>query len=242
MKIEIRQTKSEGIIQITSLDERWYQVGDEFYPSSTWIAGYYPKGIAFMKWLASKGWDEAEALKNAGGNRGSKVHQAVDKLLRGEEVKMDSHFIVDGKDEELTVEDWECVMSFADWHRLENPKQIILNESVVVSKKFKYAGTLDLFYEKRDGRKSILDIKTSSSIWPEMELQLSSYKNAVEESGQKVDCMEILQLNYKLNRAKFKVTEIEDKFVLFRAARAIWENENKSVVPKQKDYPVAIKL
>ena len=47
------------IIRITTLNERWYakSVGEKktglptykFYPSSTWVAGYYPKGIGFYK-------------------------------------------------------------------------------------------------------------------------------------------------------------------------------------------------
>jgi hypothetical protein len=73
MKKEIREVK-DGIVQITTVDERWYvkALKDEegilkvvFVPSITWIAGHYPKGIAFYKWLAGKGWDEAEALKQS---------------------------------------------------------------------------------------------------------------------------------------------------------------------------------
>ena len=33
------------------------------------IAGHYPKGIAFYKWLAEKGWDESQALKSAAGDK-----------------------------------------------------------------------------------------------------------------------------------------------------------------------------
>ena len=70
MKKMIIDTKTKGIVQITTVDERWYLKKDKFVPSSTWIANYYPKGIGFNKWLASKGWDRAEALKQEAGEKG----------------------------------------------------------------------------------------------------------------------------------------------------------------------------
>jgi hypothetical protein len=47
-----------------------------YVPPVTWIAGHYPKRIAFYKWFAEKGWDESQALKSAAGDKGSKLHEA----------------------------------------------------------------------------------------------------------------------------------------------------------------------
>ena len=84
MKIEIRETKVEGLVCITSLDERFYRRTEDGkdFKSSSWVAGYTPKGIGYWKWLADKGWDEAEAIKLTRGNYGSKVHQAVEQMLK----------------------------------------------------------------------------------------------------------------------------------------------------------------
>lgn len=90
MKIEIRKVDQEkGITQITSLDERWYEKDGKYFPSLTWICSFWPKGVQFYKWLAEKGWDEAEALKKAAGDKGSKVHHAIEDLLNGKTVKME---------------------------------------------------------------------------------------------------------------------------------------------------------
>ena len=70
MKRIIKTVNEEKkIVQITVEDERWYSKPNPekeeeliYVPSVTWIASYYPKGERFYKWLASKGWDEAEAL------------------------------------------------------------------------------------------------------------------------------------------------------------------------------------
>jgi hypothetical protein len=237
MKIEKRKLKGD-IVQITTLDERWYEKNNIFYPSSTWIAGHYPKGIAFYKWLANNGWDEAESIKQAAGNKGSKVHNAIEKLCNGETVRMDDKLPNNNGDpEELTVEEYEAIMSFVDWYKsLKNPK-ILKTEHTVINEKVGYAGTLDLLIEI-DGEKWIVDFKTSASIWPEYRLQISSYKHCGYENTK----MGILQIGYKLNKRGWKFNEIEDQFDLFLHAKAIWENENKNVQPKQKDYPIEIKI
>ena len=241
MKIEIRETKTDGIVQITTLDERWYhnQLKGIFRPSSTWIAGHYPKGIEFYKWLAQKGWDESEALKKAGGNRGSKVHQGIEHLMKEGQIAMDARFLNSrGDEEELTVEEWECIISFYDWF-LEAKPEILAFEQIVESDKYNYAGTLDLKC-KIDDEIWIVDFKTSAHIWPEMGLQLSSYKHA--DGNEDVVKQGILQLNYKKNKARYKFTELEDKFGLFLAAREIWMDENKDKKPAQKDYPILLQL
>jgi len=86
-------------------------------PSVTWIAGHYPKGLAFYRWLADRGWDEAQAIKAAAGDKGNKVHNAITAILNGEEVRIDSKFA--GNDskqpEELTFEEVGCIKSFLEW-------------------------------------------------------------------------------------------------------------------------------
>jgi hypothetical protein len=72
--------EKKRIVQVTTTDERWYvrESADEktglpsykYVPSVTWIAGHYPKGVGFYKWLADKGWNEAEAIKTAAGGKG----------------------------------------------------------------------------------------------------------------------------------------------------------------------------
>lgn len=242
MKIELRKTKQKGVVQITTLDERWYLKDDVLYPSVTWIASSYPKGIGFHKWLAQKGWDEAEAIKQAAGDKGSKVHVAVELLLKGETIKMDEKFMnpTTEQPEELTVEEYEAVMNFADWYSdlaKEHKLKVIKTEHVAINEKENYAGTIDLVLEI-DGEKWIIDFKTSQNVWPEHEIQISAYKHCGLEDAK----LGVLQVGYKRNQRGWKFNEIEDKFDLFLHAKAIWKNENENVSPRQKDYPVELKL
>ncbi len=234
------------IVQITTLDERWYETkSGAFKPSSTWIASYYPKGINFYKWLAEKGWDEAEAIKREAGERGSKVHQVIEALIKGAKIRMDDKVTNPNtlQSEELTPDEWDAVWSFVRWYegKLANPTfKIIANEVAVEGEN--YCGTLDLLYSE-NGENVILDVKTSAHIWKEHELQISSYKHAVEmATKKKIARLEILQVGYKRNKDGFKLTEIADKYDLFQHAYAIWEEENKDVQPKQKDYPMELSL
>jgi hypothetical protein len=239
-------------MQVTTTDERWYQIGDKFVPSVTWIAGHYPKGIGFYKWLAQKGWDESQAIKTSAGDKGSKVHKAVEDLLNGKEIKIDSKYLNPSTTEmeELMVEEYECILSFYDWYQKVKP-EICLVESMLFNSKEEYAGTVDIIC-KIDGVWYIIDLKTSQYIWKEHEIQISAYKHCdyyydAKEGLIKVPIEEepklaILQLGYKRNKAGYKFTEIEDKFDLFLSAKKIWKEEEGNKQPHQKDYPVTIKL
>ena len=248
MKKVIKELKNSTTIQITTVDERFYARPSknlltglpeyQYVPSVTWIAGYYPKGLAFYKWLADKGWDESQAIKQAAGDKGSKVHNAIIDLIAGKEIKMDDKYANPTTEqlEELIVEEYEAILSFADWFKKTNPK--VLDQDLTVwDDTYNYAGTIDLICDI-DGLIYIIDLKTSQNIWPEYELQLSAYKHANGNPAQ----LAILQIGYKRNKVGWKWNEIEDKFDLFLAARKIWANENEGVAPSQKDLPLAVSL
>ncbi len=252
MKKQIRELSDDGSsVQITIADERWYiksQTDKDGnvtsiveYPSVTWITEHYPKGIGYFKWLANQGWDESRALMEAAGNRGSKVHGAITDLLLGNRIEIDGKLPNSDtrEPEEITLEEYEAIMSFADWFKETNPKPIE-NELVVFNEEYKYAGTADFICEI-DGERWLIDFKTGQNIWPSYELQLSAYKHALP-SELKPDKLAILQVGYARNRKRFKFTEIEDQFDLFLAARKIWEKECSTVTVFKKDYPVSISL
>lgn len=251
MKYQIRKVDElRQIMQITTLDERWYQLGEKFYPSSTWIADQYPKGVPFYRWLADKGWDEAEAIKITAGSKGTKVHKACEDLLKGKELKIDDKYYNESldKEEELTPEEWHCVMTFKEWHEDYKPEKVVAFEVSGVNPEIGFGGTIDIICVIK-GQIWIIDLKTSANIWRSHELQVSSYKRLLPfiEATQKIDVetvkLGILQLGYTRNKLKqYKFTEIEDKFDLFLHAKAIWEEEITQKLPLQKDYPLTLKL
>lgn len=270
----IRQVdEKKGIVQVTVGDERWYfKEGKDpetknpimlAVPSVTWIAGHYPKGLQFYRWLAEKGWDEAESIKVAAGDKGSKVHAAISAIFRGEEVRIDSKYANNSKStaeetvlEELTFEEIQCIQSFLAWRNGLKSFKPLAWDITVFSEIENYAGTIDLIAEV-DGEIYIIDFKTSQYVWTEYELQVSAYRHAVENgenviyemnpNGTTKDPIKvanlktaILQIGYKKNKAGFKFTELENQFEMFKIARAIWNRESASQTPKKVEYPIVL--
>ena len=254
MKIEIRKVDTEkGIVQVTCPDERWYTAKpveeieklnlisqEDFYPSVTWIGSFYPKTMRYMRWLAEKGWDEAEAIKNAAAEKGSRVHHACEDLARGEEVKIDSKYSnSDGEVEELTAEEYGIVCTFRKF--LEDEQPIILGmEYTILNHWHQFGGTVDIKCRLKSDNYEfihIVDIKTSAEIWPSHEIQVSAYMKT-DLDCQKID---ILQVGYRRNKMGYKLTEITPQFDLFLAAKLIWKKETEGVLVPQREYPLSLK-
>ncbi len=206
MKKIIRTVDEErDILQVTVSDERWYMKAGRDpvtdlptylpVPSVTWIAGHYPKGIGFYRWLADKGWDEAEAIKVAAGDKGSVVHAVIEMILRGEEVRVDTKVRDRARETEfeayerdLTFEELLCVQSFINW-RADLQKtyimEVLATEVTVFSEIYGYAGTVDLIMrlthkETGEVEKWVVDFKTSKQVWTEYLMQVSAYRVALE--------------------------------------------------------------
>jgi len=263
MKKEIRIVK-DGVCQITTYDERWYskEVIDEktglpesfaFFPSSSWISSYYPKGQRFVQWVAKIGFEEAQRRMIEAGVKGSKVHLAAEDIMHGKEVPMDAHYPNknnEGIVEELTVEEYGAIMSLVDWVDSLGDIEVLATETTAFNSKHRYAGTVDLIC-RIDGQIWIIDFKTSPNIWPSHEIQLSSYRNLgfslgdfdvkITEEEWEARKQAILQLGYKRNKIKkYKFTEVEDQIDLFLAVKKVWAKECAGIAPKQRDYPLSV--
>jgi hypothetical protein len=245
---ELIDDDKRGILQVTCHDERWYLRPStdsitglptwQSVPSVTWIASFYPAGIGFYKWLASKGWDEAQAIKEAAGDKGSKVHNAIADLLNDKSIDMDAPYLNPSTErlEPLTLEEYEAIKSFTEWHTTIKPK-LIAQDITVWNDVDGYAGTVDAVFNINNIL-YIVDFKTSKYIWPSHRIQVSAYKHALPDMNNAK--LAILQLGYR--KMGYKFTEIEDCYDLFLAAKRIWFEETKGQQPSQKEYPLSLSL
>ncbi len=255
MKIEERILKTidgKDVVQITTLDERWYK--DEngiFRPSLSWIASYVPASEYLIKWIAETGWEESQKIRNQAGVKGSKVHAICDDLLKGKDVKMTDQYLNTQTNlmEDITVEEWNCAMTFTKaWKDLD--LKMLMNEYSVIKEICEgedpnyinrgFGGTVDIMAVDKNGQKWIIDIKTSKSISPEHILQISGYKHA--HTNPEEYKIAVLQVGYTMNKAGWKFTEIEDKYDLLLSAKKFWRDEYKDIQPLQKDYPLLLSL
>ena len=184
----IVQTDPE-LRQITLPDARYYQRSPGvFYPSVTTILGYFPKGAFFETWLKDSGHN-ADFIMRRAGDEGTQVHNAAEKILKGEEVRWiesDGHV-------NFNTHVWRMILSFYDFWSTHKPT-LLLSEEFMFSDTHKYSGTLDLLVEL-NGKKWIIDIKTSTAIHTSHFLQMSAYVKAYEERYlQKIDNVGILWL------------------------------------------------
>ncbi|MBT9167794.1 MAG: hypothetical protein DDT19_01137 [Syntrophomonadaceae bacterium] len=269
MQKTIREVDSKrGIVQVTIADERHYlkpskdeATGLPVYigvPSVTWIASYYYKSPYLTKWIAEQGWSEAEAIKKAAGDKGSRVHLAIEQILAGEEFRIDTKVLdkTSGEMVELSLEELICVKSFCDWRDSVKP-EILATEITIFSDKHGYAGTIDLIC-RIDGVLYVVDFKTSKQVWMEHELQISAYRAALEsgenpiyernENGTDTSKMisptdmktAILQVGYNRNKNGYKFTETIDRFDMFLTAKKIWALETDGQDIKVLEFPIVL--
>ncbi len=76
------------------------------------------------------------------------------------------------------------VAAFKRWIG-NNDVEVIVSERVLFSERWMYAGTTDLT-ARINGRKGVFDIKTSSGLYLDMDLQIAAYRIALEEEDDEV--------------------------------------------------------
>lgn len=249
--------EKRGIVQITTDDERFYvrdgadpQTGNPTHiwlPSASWISSYCPKGIEFTKWVAEQGFDEAQRIKEDRGKYGTRVHKAVELLVNGETVALDEELPTgDGKTvSTLTAEEYTAVNHFATWWAdlsADHTVEMVLSEHLIWCPALGFAGTTDLLL-RVDGEHWLIDLKTSKYIGDSYKAQLSAYRRALELEGIATPIKQfILQVGYPYNKKGFKLTEIEDSYHLFEAAKVFWAEANNGKKPNQVHLPLKVSL
>ena len=235
--------------QLTFLDARFYQTQDGNYvPSVTHILDCYPKGAAYFNWLKENGKD-ADEIRDEAGRRGSVVHKLTEMYDAGEEVNLVNQYgSIDYK-----INEWAMFERYVEFRKRFSFTTDCI-ELNIISKELGYAGTLDRVITI-DGKKILLDIKTSNAIYPSYWLQLAAYRSLLLNSlGQQVDSVAILWLNAK-TRTEGKKGDIqgigwqlitkEDSskdLELFNATHQLWIAENGTSKPKQLTYQITHKL
>lgn len=223
-------------------DNHYYFVNKKYFPSVTKIIHEaMPTPFALRYWIGEVGNEKAEARLKKAGERGTKIHDACEALLRGKTIHLDKDF-PDKKDK-------KCIVSFIDWAYQTQPTFNHKHIEFTVASRKKYAGTLDLFcYINKEPW--IIDFKTSAGIYNSHMLQLCAYQHAFEEmTGIKAN-MGILHLNYRTKRGwsfidkiqiKKKPITIDDFLKVFEIYKMI----NGGIVPEPnltEIYPSQVKL
>lgn len=248
-------------------NEHFYYVDDVFMPSVTKLLGEtMPTPFALRQWIGEVGNEKAQEKLERAGDRGTKIHDACERLLRGEEVNLAEEF----KDKK----DKKCIASFINWVNECNPillpnwtpeirekagvtdeqYQLLTNLfgdgiEFVVASRLGYAGTGDLLCIINNNV-YIVDFKTSASVYDSHFLQITGYQGAVTEMVGIMARRAILHLNPKTIKGYNFIEKIEigKKDVTiddFHLVLDMYKMLNGGVIPEPKlqdIYPDVVTL
>jgi hypothetical protein len=235
--------------QLTFLDARFYTTeSGGFVPSVTTILEAYPKGAAFYKWLKENG-EDSDNIRDEAGRRGSVVHDLTERYDKGDEISL---LGLEGYPA-FKMSEWSMLERYAEF-RSRFPFEIEMIEQNFVNESLGYAGTVDRVVIM-EGKRYILDIKTSGAVYNSYWLQLAAYKNLYEDATKlKVDGVCVLWLNAK-TRTDGKKGDIQGKgwqllttedvskeAKLFECTKQLWLEENATAKPRLSTYQINYKL
>lgn len=164
-------------------------------PGVTTITGVLNKP-ALVKWaneMGLKGIDTTKYVDETA-KIGTLSHYFVEcelmSQITGQKIKPDlSTYTEDqidaGQNGAIRFFDWQERLGF-------NP---IASEMKLVSKKFMFGGTIDAYGTIHNGKKILMDLKTSKGIFPEMKTQVAGgYALLLEENNYEVDEIHIIRV------------------------------------------------
>ena len=239
----VKHTLKNNIILSYNDDKHMYYVNDKKVESVTGICGRGLPKPNLVNWLVATPLNEVKRLINekldnndpldrAGLERifktakektnkikedaglvGTVVHGLIEDFLKGKDIPKQS--------DPAVVNCWNL---FLDWWNKQEYEVVEL-EKKIYSKKYNYAGTLDLICKDKKGNLVLMDIKTSNFITFDYFLQLNAYKFAYEEeTGSKVSKSFIVKLSKKDAEIEIKEIPLNKKLLnAFIGAKYVME-------------------
>jgi hypothetical protein len=238
---------SDDATQITLPDSRYYRRNGKYYPSVTYVLGYYPKGKFFENWLKQVGFSADYIVKKAA-EEGTQVHELAEAYLNGEEL----NFLDERGRPQYNPDVWQMFLRFVEFWETFKPT-LIETEVHIFSDELKVAGTCDLIVEI-NGELWLLDLKTSNQIQTVYELQTAVYGQCYEECfGKKINHYGILWLKSSKRGAKkdkmqgkgWEVVEssrtFEENIDIFKTVKRLFDLENPTHSPVFTEFRTTAK-
>lgn len=163
-----------------------YIIDSVWYPRVTSIVNIKSKPALYRFYAELNGFQEGESIKKLSADEGTKVHEAVQAILTGQEPKIDSPIL-------------PAITAFRNYLK-ENNIQVDPDfiEKRVVNFNERYAGTIDAL-ALINGRFGILDIKTSQAIYRDYNLQTAAYFPPLQEQFRNLQTRWILRIDQMQN-------------------------------------------
>lgn len=136
-----------------------------------------------LKSMRDESLKACDVIKDKAGDIGTVVHNLFENIVQGKPY-------IEPQDEKVL----RCLNHVMLWYRANNVK-VLVQEKKVFSKRYQYAGTLDIICTMNNKKeKYLLDLKTSNYITEDMFYQLHAYRQAyLEETGEKINKLGIIK-------------------------------------------------
>jgi hypothetical protein len=238
---------SEDAQQITLPDSRYYRRNGKYYPSVTYVLGYYPKGKFFENWLKQVGFASDYIVKKAA-EEGTQVHELCEEYLNGAEL----NFLDEYGRPQYNPDVWQMFLRFVEFWEEFKPT-LIETEVHLFSDVLQIAGTCDLVVEI-NGETWLLDLKTSNQLQLTYELQTAVYGQCYEECfGKKIDRYGILWVKSSKRKAAkgkmqgkgWEIVEstrtFEENIDIFKTVKRLFDLENPTHSPVFTEFRTVAK-
>lgn len=238
---------NEQAQQINIFDERFYtQDGQTYYPSVTTVLEAFPKGAQFAIWQKSVGFNGDTIVERAA-NEGSNVHDAIERYLAGEMITYHPY----------NKTEWQCIIRFTEFWTRYAP-QLVASEQIIVSTHYRIGGTIDIVC-MINGKRWLIDAKSSNAVYDTHELQLAAYAMMWNEKhpDMPIDHVGILHLKaqtrgedkkgLKMQGKGWQVVTYDTPYQetyekVFVPLRAVWDHCNPDYKPAILTLPDRIQL
>ena len=169
--------------------QRYYTSDGEMVPGATTILNVINKPY-LIQWANRLGLEgiDTNKYRDEAAAIGTLSHYLVECELKGETPDLKDYTPAQ------TFRSAYALASYYAWRAAEaETMESIGVELRLVSDKYRFGGTLD-YYGKIDGLYTLVDFKTSASVYPEHRAQAASYARLLQEHGKRLQQVIIVRL------------------------------------------------
>lgn len=196
---------------------RYYDIDGLHLPSVTTVLSAIGDKNWYKEWVDRVGEEEAAKVSKQATEHGTKMHEAFEAVLKNTELPQ--------------LNPLQKIILGRGMPILRRISGVLCQETVLYSKKWRYAGRVDCV-GRFDGKLSIIDFKTSRLVKQRSDIdgyitQTSMYAAALEQMlDVKVDQLTVLIFNQTASPTVFEETYDDSKRQLARdAAKAYWNKQ-----------------
>jgi hypothetical protein len=173
--------------------QRYYASDGEMLAGATTVIGVLGLGKdRLIRWANRKGLEgiDSDKYKDEAAESGTCLHYLVECYMRGVEPELSDYSA--NQIERANI----GLAAFKKWREENYPRLKMIEAEVrLVSDTYRYGGTLDLYCEfDGPGTEGLVDYKTSTGIYLEHKVQVTSYVKLARENGRPIHRAILLQL------------------------------------------------